>query len=772
MRPTSGITLGGRYQLTDRIAIGGMGEVWKAKDKVLGRMTAVKILKEEYTGDPNFLRRFRAEAQHTALLNHPGVANVYDYGEEKGSAYLVMELVPGLPLSTILEREKSLSPERTLKIISQTAAALSAAHAQGLVHRDVKPGNLLITPTGRVKVTDFGIARLADQVPLTATGQVMGTAQYLAPEQATGQTATGSSDLYSLGVIGYEALVGKRPFTGESQIAIALAQVNDPPPALPESIPEPVRALIMCLLSKDAKDRPSDATALSDAADALRRQDVAGAVALVPGLRPFLSQDFPDEALTQPVETTTAPLDFTGMTDTHGPSSDGRDREGRRNQQGRQARRDKPDRKARRGGQDDRAGRSRGSSRREDPMPATSELPAVGDDAQARDRRSAGAAAAAGLAGAGAAGAAGAAARGGHHAGARGEAGRTPQRHGEQTPQGGPGTDASRPARRRGMRWPLIALLALILFALLGALLWPTLTGDSSEPGAAAASESGTTLDGGDYIGRPVEEVRSELEDRRFRVSTEDVDDPADEGLVTALDPTRGLNAGDTVRLSVSTGHGTIPTGLVGQPADSVIRQLRDAGFQVQRLGESSAAVPAGSVVRVNPAPGERHPFNLAVNVIVSTGAGAGPSPSRSTPAELTPTEAPDPNAGQEEGTEPEDAPTDDADASTVAPSDESADEERSTEQPAPEQSAEPSSTPTERPDDNASSAEPSDAEPTQGDASSPAQESSAEESSAEPSAEQSSPASRPSESSPAAEQPSSADASASADESSAAPSN
>lgn len=110
MRPTSGITLGGRYQLTDRIAIGGMGEVWKARDKVLGRITAVKILKEEYTGDPNFLRRFRAEAQHTALLNHPGVANVYDYGEEKGSAYLVMELVPGQPLSSILEKEKVLSP--------------------------------------------------------------------------------------------------------------------------------------------------------------------------------------------------------------------------------------------------------------------------------------------------------------------------------------------------------------------------------------------------------------------------------------------------------------------------------------------------------------------------------------------------------------------------------------------------------------------------------------------------------------------------------------
>ncbi|MDY6051549.1 MAG: serine/threonine-protein kinase, partial [Rothia sp. (in: high G+C Gram-positive bacteria)] len=203
MRPTVDVTLGGRYTLTERIAIGGMGEVWKARDKVLGRTVAVKILKEEYTGDPGFLERFRAEARHTALLNHPGVANVFDYGEEDGSAYLVMELVPGEPLSNIIERDKQIPADRILNIMAQTSRALAAAHAQGLVHRDVKPGNLIITPDERVKVTDFGIARLADQVPLTATGQVMGTAQYLAPEQATGQQATPSSDMYSLGIIGY-----------------------------------------------------------------------------------------------------------------------------------------------------------------------------------------------------------------------------------------------------------------------------------------------------------------------------------------------------------------------------------------------------------------------------------------------------------------------------------------------------------------------------------------------------------------------------------------
>ncbi|MFI7580498.1 protein kinase domain-containing protein [Kocuria kalidii] len=300
MRPSSSTVLGGRYALTDRIAIGGMGEVWKAKDRVLGRIVAVKILKEEYTGDPNFLQRFRAEARHTALLNHPGVANVFDYGEEEGSAFLVMELVPGEPLSNIIERRKTLGPDTVLNYIGQTARALAAAHAQGLVHRDVKPGNLIITPDNRVKVTDFGIARLADQVPLTATGQVMGTAQYLAPEQATGQTATGSSDIYSLGIIGYECLAGRRPFTGESQIAIALAQVNDPPPPLSDAVPETVRALLMSMLAKDPRDRPATAGALGTAVDAIRRGDEDAAVAAVPGMRPFL--DLPDDDATQAFE--------------------------------------------------------------------------------------------------------------------------------------------------------------------------------------------------------------------------------------------------------------------------------------------------------------------------------------------------------------------------------------------------------------------------------------------------------------------------------------
>ena len=295
MRPTAGMTFGGRYELQSRIAIGGMGEVWQATDLVIGRLVAIKILKDEYLGDPGFLERFRAEARHAALVNHEGIANVYDYGEEEGSAYLVMELVPGEPLSAVIEREKTLSIDKVLDIIAQTSAALQAAHSAGLVHRDIKPGNMLITPEGRVKITDFGIARIADQVPLTATGQVMGTVQYLSPEQASGHPASPSTDIYSLGIVAYECLAGKRPFTGESQVAIAMAQINEEPPPLPDTIAEPVRNLVYSCIAKKPADRPASSANLARAAQALRRGDLQGAAAAVPGV----------------LGTTTTPLDAT-----------------------------------------------------------------------------------------------------------------------------------------------------------------------------------------------------------------------------------------------------------------------------------------------------------------------------------------------------------------------------------------------------------------------------------------------------------------------------
>ena len=282
MRPQPGTVLGGRYELTGRIAVGGMGEVWKGRDSVIDREVAAKILKEEYLSDQGFLDRFRAEARSMGAVSHPGIAAVYDYGEETGSPYLVMEYVPGEPLSSLIDRNVVLPEADVLELTAQSAEALGAAHRSGVVHRDVKPGNILVTPDFRVKLTDFGIARVTDQAPLTKTGQVMGTAQYLAPEQATGKGSTPKSDLYSLGIIMYEALAGRRPFTGDSQVAIAIAQVNTAPPELPTTVSEPIRRLVDSLLSKKQELRPESGEALATAARALRAGDVAAAEAAVP----------------------------------------------------------------------------------------------------------------------------------------------------------------------------------------------------------------------------------------------------------------------------------------------------------------------------------------------------------------------------------------------------------------------------------------------------------------------------------------------------------
>jgi len=275
MKPEEGKIYGGRYRLIKRIATGGMGEVWQAQDDIILRQVAIKILKQQYLGDPDFVERFRTEAKHAAMINHDGIANVYDYGEDEGSAYLVMELVPGEALSSILEREKTLPEQQVISIIAQTALALDAAHKQGLVHRDIKPGNLLITPDGNVKITDFGIARVANQVSLTQTGQVMGTVQYLAPEQATGKPATASGDIYSLGIVAYEALAGKRPFKGETQMAIAMAQINDTPPPLSSEIDSRLVKLVMDCMAKKPDQRPHTALELAARAEALITESIS-----------------------------------------------------------------------------------------------------------------------------------------------------------------------------------------------------------------------------------------------------------------------------------------------------------------------------------------------------------------------------------------------------------------------------------------------------------------------------------------------------------------
>ncbi|MBH0778902.1 protein kinase domain-containing protein [Nocardia bovistercoris] len=271
----NGALIADRYRLQRLIATGGMGQVWEALDTRLDRRVAVKVLKAEFSADPTFRHRFRTEAKTTAQLNHPGIAGIYDYGETYDpsageTAYLVMELVQGEPLNTVLSRLGRLSVVQGLDLLEQTGRALEVAHAAGVVHRDVKPGNILVTPTGQVKITDFGIAKAVDASPVTKTGMVMGTAQYIAPEQAVGEDATAASDVYSLGVVGYEVLAGKRPFSGDGAITVAMKHVRDTPPPMPSDLPPNVRELIEITMGKDPQLRYAGGGEFADAVAAVR----------------------------------------------------------------------------------------------------------------------------------------------------------------------------------------------------------------------------------------------------------------------------------------------------------------------------------------------------------------------------------------------------------------------------------------------------------------------------------------------------------------------
>ncbi|GIG65232.1 serine/threonine protein kinase [Phytomonospora endophytica] len=269
LRP--GDVLGERYRLTGRVGGGGMGDVWAAVDLTLGRKVAVKVLLARYADEADFRERFRREARAIASLESPGIVDVYDYDECRlpgGDAvsYLIMQFIEGDPLSRRLGSWGRLHVADAMRLVAQAAEALHVAHEAGIIHRDIKPGNMLVRPDGRLVLVDFGIARDPSAATLTATGAVLGTATYMSPEQASGLRATAASDIYSLGVVAHQALSGEPPFTADTPFVVASMHVRQPPPPLPADIPEPVREFVATCLAKEPSHRWPNAGQMSRAA--------------------------------------------------------------------------------------------------------------------------------------------------------------------------------------------------------------------------------------------------------------------------------------------------------------------------------------------------------------------------------------------------------------------------------------------------------------------------------------------------------------------------
>ena len=271
-----GRLISGRYRLIAPLGEGGMATIWRAIDEQLDREVAVKILRPQFSSDPGFAARFKQEARSAGGLSHPNIVSVYDYGTDgaDGEQYIVMELVDGRDLSTILRDRGSLSVDDSVRIAIGVASALEVAHRKGIVHRDVKPGNILITDGGDVKVTDFGIARAVAEASMTVTGTTLGSVHYFSPEQARGDEVTGASDVYSLGIVLFEMLTGRRPFEADTAAAVALKRLNEDAPtptAIGKPQPAGLEAIVMRALAREPADRFPDAGALAEALRAWRR---------------------------------------------------------------------------------------------------------------------------------------------------------------------------------------------------------------------------------------------------------------------------------------------------------------------------------------------------------------------------------------------------------------------------------------------------------------------------------------------------------------------
>jgi serine/threonine-protein kinase len=300
--------LSDRYRLTERIAAGGMGEVWRGDDLLLRRGVAIKVLLPTLMADGEFIARFRREARVMAALRHPGIVQVYDYGEnavvDGGRLdYLVMEFIEGTPLSKRIEAAGRLGVAETMAIVAQAADALQVAHEAGIVHRDVKPANLLVRPGGAIVVVDFGVARSTAMEGLTSTNVVLGSAHYMAPEQAEGRPVTAATDVYALGAVAYCCVAGRPPYVGENPLQVLTQLVMGDPPTLPVEVPPQAAAVVMRALAKDPARRFVSAAELAAAARAVPR--FGGPVRSAPA--PFPSPPSPSRSVSPPVSPSLAP---------------------------------------------------------------------------------------------------------------------------------------------------------------------------------------------------------------------------------------------------------------------------------------------------------------------------------------------------------------------------------------------------------------------------------------------------------------------------------
>lgn len=527
-----GRLISGRYRLIAPLGDGGMATIWRAVDEQLDREVAVKLLRPQFSADPGFAARFKQEARAAGGLSHPNIVNVYDYGTDgaDGEQYIVMELVEGRDLAAILRERGALSVDDSARIAIAVASALEVAHRKGIVHRDVKPGNILITDDGNVKVTDFGIARAVAEASMTVTGTTLGSVHYFSPEQARGDEVTGASDVYALGIVLYEMLTGRRPFEGDSAAAVALKRLNEEPPrptALGHAVPPGLEAILMRALALEPEDRFPDAGAFAEALRVWRRS--------------------PDEA--RPVGA--------GM-----------------------------------------------------PMPAptAAATPAAGEPTVYVPPRV--------------------------------------TRPADRVPVAPPPRRAEPPARERdeGQPWWiwLLALLGVILLGTIG-FLGAQLFGLGSP--TATPSPSAIVVTVPDCEGVAFATLRSQLGESVQIERRDEASDEIDEGDVIRCDPASGQEVpeGSTLVVFVSSGADTVAVPrLRGQTEADARNTLADFELRVGSIGrEPDPEVPAGSVIRSDPAEGVDVPRNSQVDLVISTGPTPSPTPSP-TPTP-TPTPAPTP---------------------------------------------------------------------------------------------------------------------------------